>query len=281
MLPSLRHSTRAARAATHQRWIERTSAGSTRLLLNPPRWIDGSRRAFCQSEHRREYPVATETLTDLAQPIPAGAAPQRVEWRKLPVVCPGCGAHSQTVESEAAGYYGNKRRKRNAAQVREKEDEEVFQQALKSGALNSQTGAVIEETKPTNDDTVPICDRCHNLHHNGVGSSIIHPSMHSIQQIIEESPHKQNHIYHVIDAADFPMSLIPNLQYALDLPRTTQTPPTLQLESPLVTRQVTLLNIHFRLLPIRPLQIATLHSEPPATARANCPSASLDLSASP
>lgn len=219
MLPSLRHSTRAARAATQQRWIERTSAGSTRLLLNPPRWINGSRRAFCQSEHRHENSLATESFNDLAQPIPAGAAPQRVEWRKLPVVCPGCGAHSQTVESDAAGYYGNKRRKRNAAQMREKEDEEVFQQALKSGALNSQTGAVIEDTKPTNDDTVPICDRCHNLHHNGVGTSIVHPSMHSIQQIIEESPHKQNHIYHVIDAADFPMSLIPNLQYALDLPK--------------------------------------------------------------
>lgn len=43
--------------------------------------------------------------------------------------------------------------------------------------------------------------------------------MQSIQTIIEESPHKHNHIYHVVDAADFPMSLIPNLQSALQLPR--------------------------------------------------------------
>ncbi|KAK5116354.1 hypothetical protein LTR62_007901 [Meristemomyces frigidus] len=42
--------------------------------------------------------------------------------------------------------------------------------------------------------------------------------MQSIQSIIEESPHKHNHIYHVLDAADFPMSLIPNLQAALQLP---------------------------------------------------------------
>ena len=220
MLPSLRHSTRAARAATQQRWIERTSAGSTRLLSHPPRWIDGSRRAFCQSEHLHESISTTEAANDLSQPIvPSGAAPQRLEWRKLPVVCPGCGAPSQTVESDAAGYYGEKRRKRDAAQLKQKEDDEVFRKALQSGALNGPNGAIIEDAKPTNIDEIPICDRCHMLHHNGIGTSIIHPSMHSIQQIIEESPHKHNHIYHVIDAADFPMSLIPNLQHALDLPR--------------------------------------------------------------
>jgi ribosome biogenesis GTPase A len=219
MLPSLRHSTRAARAATQQRWIERTSAGSTRLLSHPPRWIDGSRRAFCQGERRNEIASTTEVANDLPQPLPSGPVTQRVEWRKLPVVCPGCGAPSQTVETDAAGYYGNKRRKRDAAQLRQKEDDEIFRTALQSGTLNSQTGAVIEDAKPTNGDEIPICDRCHLLHHNGVGTSIIHPSMHSIQQIIEESPHKHNHIYHVIDAADFPMSLIPNLQHALDLPR--------------------------------------------------------------
>lgn len=219
MLPSLRQSTRAARVATQQRWIERTSAGSTRLLSHPPRWIDGSRRAFCQSEHRCESIAATEIPSDLPQPIPSGPTPQKIEWRKLPVVCPGCGAPSQTVESDAAGYYGDKRRKRDAAQLRQKEDDQVFRQALQSGALKGHTDVVVEDAKPANGDEVPICDRCHMLHHNGVGAPIIHPSMQSIQQIIEESPHKHNHIYHVIDAADFPMSLIPNLQHALDLPR--------------------------------------------------------------
>lgn len=158
----------------------------------------------------------TEARTDLPQPVSIETTPQRVEWRKLPVVCPGCGALSQTVEADAAGYYGDKRRKREAAQLREKEDDEVFQKALQNGTLGGQT---IEDAKPANEDAIPICDRCHVLHHNGVGNSIIHPSMQSIQEIIEESPHKHNHIYHVIDAADFPMSLIPNLQYALNLPR--------------------------------------------------------------
>jgi hypothetical protein len=68
-------------------------------------------------------------------------------------------------------------------------------------------------------DKVPICDRCHHLKYQSKGASIVHPSMHSIRSIIESSPHRQNHIYHVLDAADFPMSLIPNLMTALRLPR--------------------------------------------------------------
>ena len=37
--------------------------------------------------------------------------------------------------------------------------------------------------------------------------------------MIEDSPHRHNHIYHILDAADFPMSLITNLTSALNLPR--------------------------------------------------------------
>ncbi len=35
--------------------------------------------------------------------------------------------------------------------------------------------------------------------------------------MISESPYKYNHIYHVLDAADFPMSLIPQIQRHLEL----------------------------------------------------------------
>ena len=37
--------------------------------------------------------------------------------------------------------------------------------------------------------------------------------------MIEDSPHTHNHIYHIIDAADFPLSLIPDLTSSLSLPR--------------------------------------------------------------
>lgn len=43
------------------------------------------------------------------------------------------------------------------------------------------------------------------------------PSIHSIAAFLEESPHRYNRIYHLIDAADFPMSLEPDIYEALDL----------------------------------------------------------------
>ena len=43
--------------------------------------------------------------------------------------------------------------------------------------------------------------------------------MQSIQSIIESSPHRRNHIYHVVYAADFPLSLIPNLTSTLRIPK--------------------------------------------------------------
>ncbi len=63
----------------------------------------------------------------------------------------------------------------------------------------------------------PVCDRCHDLLHHHYGVPISHPTLQSIQDTISESPHNHNHIYHVLDAADFPMSLIPNLHHHLSL----------------------------------------------------------------
>lgn len=65
----------------------------------------------------------------------------------------------------------------------------------------------------------PICNRCHDLLHHNVGAPIEHPTLQSIHEIISESPHKYNHVYHVLDAADFPLSLIPQLQRYLSLSR--------------------------------------------------------------
>jgi hypothetical protein len=63
----------------------------------------------------------------------------------------------------------------------------------------------------------PLCDRCHNLIHHSKGVPILHPTVDSLRETIEESPHKYNHVYHVLDAADFPMSLLPRIHQLLDL----------------------------------------------------------------
>lgn len=63
----------------------------------------------------------------------------------------------------------------------------------------------------------PLCDRCHNLIHHHQGESIFHPSISAIRETIEQSPYRHNHVYHVLDAADFPMSLLPRIHELLDL----------------------------------------------------------------
>lgn len=93
--------------------------------------------------------------------------------------------------------------------------------ALES-ALGQVDGNVLDSLKAqpaatTQNIPRPVCDRCHKLKHHQSGQSIQHPSIQSIQDTIFESPHKYNHIYHVVDAADFPMSLIPGLYRLLNL----------------------------------------------------------------
>jgi ribosome biogenesis GTPase A len=63
----------------------------------------------------------------------------------------------------------------------------------------------------------PLCDRCHQLKHHHSGTSISNPSIQSLEDTLFESPHKYNHVYHIIDAADFPMSLIPGIHKLLNI----------------------------------------------------------------
>ncbi|KAL1964026.1 hypothetical protein VTN77DRAFT_7572 [Rasamsonia byssochlamydoides] len=71
----------------------------------------------------------------------------------------------------------------------------------------------VEATTPP----VQYCDRCHNLIHHNQGEPAPSPTVESIRALLEESPHKCNRVYHIVDAADFPMSVIPNIHKALDL----------------------------------------------------------------
>ncbi|KAF2433219.1 hypothetical protein EJ08DRAFT_584174 [Tothia fuscella] len=143
----------------------------------------------------------------------------------LPLSCPGCGAPTQTVLPDEAGYYTSTRRGlKKLIKPAKVEEQKVLDAALqkigkrRAAKLGLQTMAGIENGKYTQDSApeVPICDRCHHLLHHRTGVSIAHPSLQSISDTINESPHKYNHIYHVLDAADFPLSLLPNLHKTLD-----------------------------------------------------------------
>lgn len=63
----------------------------------------------------------------------------------------------------------------------------------------------------------PVCDRCHDLVHHNKAVSAPSPTIDSVREFLDESPYKHNRVYHILDAADFPMSVIPNIYEALSL----------------------------------------------------------------
>jgi genetic interactor of prohibitins 3, mitochondrial len=162
----------------------------------------------------------TDTLPD--------ALPVR---RSLPRACPGCGAPTQTYQENEAGYYDVERKAvrsyvgRDADKVEESsQEDDIYASALKEASpeLLQELGMEQDaDEAPENQSTlqIPVCDRCHNLIHHRVGTPIHHPTVEAIQQTIAESPHRRNHIYHVVDAADFPLSIVLNLQSSLRIPK--------------------------------------------------------------
>ncbi|KAF7713662.1 Uncharacterized protein PECH_001135 [Penicillium ucsense] len=162
----------------------------------------------------------------------------------LPICCPGCGAFSQTIEPEEPGYYSTNRkqtrkllaRKKDALERSSKEQDEK-DAVLKDAGIedDSQSSApvpihggalpddvLVPETQPTTElleapsRVSHVCDRCHDLIHHNKAVSLPKPSVHSIRELMDESPYKYNRIYHILDAADFPMSLIPRIHATLD-----------------------------------------------------------------
>lgn len=191
----------------------------------------GGLRTLSTSDRRRNTVEATRSSA--AEPTTGLHSPLA---HNLPLSCPGCGAPSQTVDQDAAGYYTESRKAVKAyltpqlspkAKEKEKEDG-LFNEAVKGldkslrEQLGLQEGDTATKEEPEQQPLPsgpppPICDRCHNLLNHHAGVPIHHPSIDSIEQTIGESPYKHNHIYHVLDAADFPMSLVPNLTNALKL----------------------------------------------------------------
>lgn len=197
------------------RWIiraetSRSFAAGARSWNEMPFQADRAIGEIPQQADTAHFALTSETLI----PNQSNAFAQT-----LPVTCPGCGALSQTIVPEAAGFYTERKKRR--LKVREEQDA-IFAEAMgRLAGTEGVTPAPAAESANGNGNSniVPICDRCHALRYQSKGSSILHPSMQSIQAIIEASPHNSNHIYHVLDAADFPLSLIPNLTDALRLPK--------------------------------------------------------------
>ena len=152
---------------------------------------------------------------------------------ELPVLCPGCGALTQNVDPSEAGYYNPTRKSIKAYLRALRQNAHIEAVKLQEGQVEDHDLQVVTADNPQGkpqesgssestpafpvDLGLPICDRCHNLLHSSQGISIAHPSVEAIADIIAESPYRRNHVYHVLDAADFPMSLIPSIHRSLSL----------------------------------------------------------------
>lgn len=168
-----------------------------------------------------------------ATTAPSHGFPTPSQLLNLPRSCPGCGAFTQTVSPGQPGFYGNNRKSVKAFISRHGQcpdkghdgESRLFERVLGAAdaSLLSQMGLQgggennTEGRKSSTNIPTPVCNRCHDLIHHRTGHSVVHPTIKSIQEIIAESPHKYNHVYHVLDAADFPLSLIPSLQRNLSL----------------------------------------------------------------
>lgn len=200
------------------------------LLRAPPAVT--SRRHVYESEPSRRFSTIgrLQQQTDVAVPPTELTEPPPAQ-RSLPRACPGCGAPTQVFNNKEAGYYNIDRKAirdyvhRDVEKVHvASQEDDIYAKALKDASpeLLQQLGMERDSEEVPGDGTTlptPVCDRCHNLINHRVGTPIHHPTVESIQQTIAESPHRRNHIYHVVDAADFPLSIVLNLQSSLRIPK--------------------------------------------------------------
>jgi genetic interactor of prohibitins 3, mitochondrial len=225
------------RATSHQAVSFRGSSANDVAVFEP--FSDGVASHKSPGEHAAPISVEAEN----AGPLPPTR--QKDGLRSLPISCPGCGALIQEAHKGEAGFYT---RSRKAVKVFLRQGKsETAEDAQESGKsheiaakhaddLNAREGdqgfapTVVANTVgpdqnvrlETNTSPIPVCDRCHDLIYNSRGVSIAHPSIDSLADSIAESPFRQNHVYHVLDAADFPLSLVPSIYSRLSLakPRT-------------------------------------------------------------
>ena len=150
-------------------------------------------------------------------PLKSAHAPGKIP---LPTSCPGCGALTQEVDNAEPGFYTRSRKAVRAysksRRVAAGQDGDIQTEAEQVQEPPPLVAGVQEESVP-----IPVCERCHDLLYNFRGVPIAHPSLEDIADSIAESPFSRNHVYHVLDAADFPMSLEPKIisQLSLAKPR--------------------------------------------------------------
>ncbi|KAG0638931.1 hypothetical protein HOY80DRAFT_965712 [Tuber brumale] len=160
----------------------------------------------------------------------------------IPDYCPGCGAPSQRQNPNLPGHYSGLTRRQRFGDLtiksqKQHREENIFYDTLER--LRSQQGPkvlsqelreFIETTADVGggeESNIPplVCGRCHGIRYHHRASELpAYPTLHTLTNLMQNSPHTNNHIYHLIDAADLPISLQPGLREHLyqNLPKPLQ-----------------------------------------------------------
>ncbi|WEW60651.1 Mitochondrial ribosome small subunit biogenesis protein [Emydomyces testavorans] len=172
-----------------------------------PRWLLSARTSHAKPRKVRTLHTSKpflSTLTDNASSSP------KYDPALLPVSCPGCGALTQWVDSEQAGYYTTTR-KAVKAYIREALQDRSAKETENELSVGSGEAGVDKELGVTaNGQQSKLADPQEAL-------PIPYPPVSYIRDIMQESPWDTNHVYHILDAADFPLSLLPNIHRVLSL----------------------------------------------------------------
>jgi len=204
----------------------------------PPYDCAGSAR-FHTTPRMKQTALNDKPLLPTSSTANSGALHTLEAAQLLPDSCPGCGAAAQLVLPLEAGFFSLSRGQVNAyvshkrapqsdeaaGNLQRKQEDRIFNDALERLAQDTAKLEVDEnersrkEVQLQSEPPVPVCDRCHAILYHNAATPIAAPTIQSIEATIRQSPHTHNRIYHVVDAADFPLSLVPNLTGALSLPR--------------------------------------------------------------
>jgi hypothetical protein len=104
-----------------------------------PGWIGISRAQFHHHPHTTSAPSLPSTSTSPRPPQLAKFQPSKSLIVKLPPQCSGCGALSQIVDEDEAGYYNLKRRSvteylRGGPVLKKSEEDTIVEKSLQAAA---------------------------------------------------------------------------------------------------------------------------------------------------
>ncbi|KAG0128873.1 hypothetical protein HOY82DRAFT_611589 [Tuber indicum] len=184
------------------------------------------RRGFSATPRFFEQDVPPGDAATLPSKPPGRITEEEEDLSWIPDYCPGCGAPSQRRNPNLPGHYSRLTRRQRFGDLtiksqKQHREENIFYDTLERLKSQQDPKTISQElreflgTTADEESNIPplVCGRCYGIRYHHRASELpAYPTLHTLTNLMQNSPHTQNHIYHLIDAADLPMSLQPGLR---------------------------------------------------------------------